>query len=67
MVGDRLPCGHPAGWMLRLRDGPNQFKYCWGCILEKTGVNPIDFTQRLVEKETPKKSVSTKSTIKKEQ
>jgi hypothetical protein len=37
----RLECGHPVGWMIRLRDGPKVFKFCWGCIIEKSGVKEI--------------------------
>ena len=51
MSGDRLPCGHPNGWMLRLRDGPKQYKYCWGCLIEKVGLQEV-FDKPVVTKKT---------------
>jgi hypothetical protein len=38
---ERLPCGHPIGWILRLRDGPTLKKYCWGCAIDKLGLKEI--------------------------
>jgi len=50
MAGDRLPgCNHPNGWQLRLRDGPRLYKYCWGCIIKKTGIQEI-YAKPLKEK-----------------
>ena len=48
----RLRCGHPVGWMLRLRDGPRLYKYCWGCIIERSGVPDIN-KPTVVEHATP--------------
>ena len=62
MVGDRLPCGHPNGWMLRLRDGNRLYKYCWGCIIEKTGISEVFDTPAV-----KKKIESVKATSKKEE
>ena len=41
MSGDRLPCGHQVGWLLRLKDGHKIYKYCWGCILDKIGIEEV--------------------------
>jgi len=40
-MSETLPCGHPVGWMLRLRDGPKLYKYCWGCIIDKIGMEEV--------------------------
>ena len=49
MAEKKLPCGHPVGWMLRLRDGKELYKYCWGCLIEKVGLEQV-FEERLVKK-----------------
>jgi len=48
MVEGRLKCGHPVGWLLRLRDNKGIHKYCWGCILKKIGAEEVDQPKDLV-------------------
>ena len=31
----RLPCDHPAGWAVRLRDGTKRYVGCLGCAFLK--------------------------------
>ena len=50
MSRDKLPCGHPIGWIIRLRDGKRQYKYCWGCIMEKIGMEEI-YSKSKIEEE----------------
>jgi len=52
----RLPCGHNDGWMLRLMDKGVRYKYCWGCLIEKVGLNPIDYKPIEIKPATKKKS-----------
>ena len=42
---NRLKCGHPSEWLLRLRDGGKLYKYCWGCVIEKTGAENLAVSQ----------------------
>jgi len=48
MPEGRLKCGHPVGWILRLRDTKGTHRYCWGCAIEKIGLKEIDQPDDLV-------------------
>lgn len=51
----RLPCGHPIGWLLRLRDGHELFKYCWGCMVEKIKLDEAFPKQETIAEKTVRK------------
>jgi hypothetical protein len=51
MPEGRLKCGHPVGWILRLRDNKGTHRYCWGCAIEKIGLKEIDQPTDLVPPE----------------
>ena len=48
----RLPCGHPIGWIFRLRDGDIREKYCLGCLVRKIGLKQVG--EEEVKEEKPK-------------
>jgi len=56
---NKLKCGHPVGWMIRLNDNGTYYKYCLGCLFEKVGLKQIkDYVNPEVKpevKDKPKK------------
>ena len=56
MASGLLPnCGHPVGWLIRLRLNNEQYNFCWGCVLTKLDI--ADITGKKLPVKTEEKKV----------